>query len=126
MPSTLDAVKNRIIANDTGFDWKKSGFEIVYQNWCINVKDASPATLPDFCRKFMGGYENRPSMRVSNKPGTTPDKIIDKLIKARVPQLTNGNLRIVEISHRLSRGIVKSCVKEIKRRAGPFVALFES
>lgn len=84
------------------FEWEKSGFDIVYESWKTHVVDADLSTLPNFVRKFINGYNNRPSVRTSKPIGTVPDMLIDKLIQTRVPKFAKRDIDLIRFGHRLS------------------------
>lgn len=86
------------------FDWEKSGFDIVYKAWKAHIVDANTKTLKQFVRKFMRGYDNRPSVRKSNKISTVPDQLIDELIMARIPAFSKRDINLIRFGHRLSMG----------------------
>lgn len=102
MTAKLDAELVKIKSENPDFEWERSGFDIVYQAWKIHVVDANEVTLHDFAKRFIKGYNNRPSVRKSNEISTIPDKIIDEIIHARVPRLTKKDIGLIQFGHRLS------------------------
>ena len=55
-------------------------------------------------KKYIKGYENRPSKRISNPIGTIHDEIIDEIISARIDH-TPEKLEIIKYGHRLSMSV---------------------
>jgi hypothetical protein len=70
----------------------------------ITLKDEL-VSLENFARrwtnKFLDGYENRPSKRISNPIGTLHDTILDEIITARI-NITSSELQSIKYGHRLS------------------------
>lgn len=52
--------------------------------------------------KFHHSYSNRISQRTSNYPGTMPDKMVSKIINARLNRLSDAELKRISDAHRLS------------------------
>jgi hypothetical protein len=102
MVNKLDNELTNIQKLTPGFDWDSSGFYIAYEFWKTHVVDAKSSTLPDFARKFVKGYNNRPSTRKSKAIGTVPDKLIDILIQTRMPKFTRRDIDLIRFGHRLS------------------------
>ena len=63
---------------------EESGYSIVFPVWQKIMKDTSPIEAENFLHKFIKGYDNRPSVRISNPVGTIPDPMIDVIISASV------------------------------------------
>ena len=78
---------------------KESGLSIVLPVWKKIIKDNSTAQETVFVHKFIKGYQNRPSKRVSNPIGTIPDPMIDFIIDARLP---GSDTKTMRIGHRIS------------------------
>jgi hypothetical protein len=55
--------------------------------------------------KYYNGYENRPSKKKGNIPGTKPDKLINTVINTRFNQLKNEEITNIMYTHRLSMTI---------------------
>ncbi|MFH1389610.1 MAG: SinI family restriction endonuclease [Candidatus Margulisiibacteriota bacterium] len=102
MSDKLDKEIAKIKKGYPDFDWEKSGFDVIYKCWKTHVVDANKTTLQPFIKKFIDGYNNRPSVRVSKESLTVPDQIIDKLISARIPQFTERDIKLIKFGHRLS------------------------
>ena len=77
----------------------ESGYSIVFPVWKKIMTDTSPVEEAKFAHKFIKGYTNRPSLRISNPIGTLPDPMIDVIIAARLPKL---DLKTMRIGHRIS------------------------
>ncbi len=52
--------------------------------------------------RYDNGYKNRISKRISRPPKTTSDPIINNIIRARMPGLTEEHLEQIKYAHRLS------------------------
>jgi hypothetical protein len=78
---------------------EESGYSIVYPIWKKIMKNTSEIEAVNFKHKFIKGYTNRPSVRISNPVGTKPDPMIDVIISARLPGI---DLKTMCIGHRLS------------------------
>lgn len=52
--------------------------------------------------KYFHSYSHRISQRTSNYPGTMPDAMVSKIIKARLERLSNAELKRISDAHRLS------------------------
>lgn len=72
---------------------------------CCTINLGDSEGFEDFARKwtkkFIDGYENRPSKRTSNPIGTQHDPILDEIISART-QITAEDLESIKYGHRLS------------------------
>lgn len=53
-------------------------------------------------KKYKKGKDSRPSLRVSNLPGTVPDPIIEQIIKTKLGHLNSDDLNNVTFAHRLA------------------------
>ncbi|MFA5514368.1 MAG: SinI family restriction endonuclease [Sphaerochaetaceae bacterium] len=82
-----------------GNDIEYSGINIVYPIWREVEKDQD---VEHFFLKFYKGFINRPSLRISNPTKTIPDSAIDKLLKARIEQLSDFDITLIRFGHRLS------------------------
>ena len=78
---------------------QESGLSLVLPVWKAIIKDSSFGQESIFIHKFIKGYQNRPSKRVSNPIGTIPDPMIDFIIDARLP---GSDLKTMRIGHRIS------------------------
>ena len=78
---------------------EESGYSIVFPVWKKIMKDTSKVAEAKFLHKFIKGYDNRPSVRISNPIGTIPDPMIDVILSARLPE---ADLDVMRIGHRLS------------------------
>lgn len=58
--------------------------------------------IKKWLEKIKAGFDNRPSQRISNLPGTVADPIIETIIKARLGQLSVDDLVKIIFAHRLS------------------------
>ena len=78
---------------------EESGYSIVFPIWKKIMKDTSQVEETKFLHKFIKGYDNRASVRISNPVGTKPDPMIDVIIAARLP---TADLVTMRVGHRLS------------------------
>lgn len=102
MSKNLDNEISKIKKLTPKFDWESSGFDIVSKAWKTHVVDANVTTLKRFVKKFVNGYNNRPSVRKSKKIATVPDQLIDELIHTRISRFTKRDINLVKFGHRLS------------------------
>jgi len=58
--------------------------------------------LDFWINKYYNGFEKRPSNREGKPSNTVPDPAIDVILKALNPGLSNGELKKIELDHRLS------------------------
>jgi hypothetical protein len=58
--------------------------------------------IQKWVKKYIDGYNGRPSIRVSNPPGTTPDGMIDTIIRARLSNIDDNEVEKIKYAHRLS------------------------
>lgn len=63
--------------------------------------DDETAAIRKWLKKYQSGYEGRASERVSNLPGTVADPIIENIIGARLPELSENDLNCITYAHRL-------------------------
>jgi len=77
----------------------ESGYSIVLPVWKKIMMDTSTIEEAKFAHKFLKGYTNRPSLRISNPIGTISDPMIDVIIASRLP---GADLKTMRIGHRLS------------------------
>ncbi len=63
--------------------------------------DDEVATIKKWLEKYKKGYESRASQRLSNPLGTVADPIIEKIIGARLSNLTDEELKKISFAHRL-------------------------
>ena len=66
-----------------------------------NSKDGKILAIEKWVLKYHRGFCGRASQRVSNPPGTLADPIIDRIIGARLPHLTDEDLHKISFAHRL-------------------------
>ena len=78
---------------------EESGYSIVFPVWQRIMEDTSPMEAEKFLHKFIKGYLNRPSVRISNPIGTIPDPMINVIISAILP---NAHLDMIRFGHRIS------------------------
>lgn len=86
-----------------------SGFKYIFRA-CHTYPYLSPnlsgtskeEVLRKWIRKYKKASEARISRRISNPPGTVADPIIDTIINARFPKISNQSLRHIKFAHRLS------------------------
>lgn len=69
----------------------------------LNIKEEEGLNefIAKWTRKFINGFNNRPSVRTSNPIGTQHDPILDEIISARLPNIT-GDMESIRYGHRLS------------------------
>lgn len=111
-----DVVKNRGIeklvkklANEETIGLWDSGFQYIFRA-CLKYPDLSPnlsgvskeEVLKKWIRKYKKASETRISRRTSNPPGTIADPIIDAIINARFPKMSQNALKQIKFAHRLS------------------------
>jgi len=58
-------------------------------------------TIKKWLEKYKKGYESRASQRLSNPLGTVADPVIEKIIGARLSNLTDEELKKISFAHRL-------------------------
>lgn len=63
--------------------------------------DDELTTIKKWLEKYKKGYEGRASQRLSNPLGTVADPVIEKIIGARLSNLTNEDLKKISFAHRL-------------------------
>ncbi|HEY9626405.1 MAG TPA: SinI family restriction endonuclease [Coleofasciculaceae cyanobacterium] len=67
------------------------------------LKGNTPEALAQsWLKKYCDAYENRVSRRISQPPRTVADPIVNKIINARLTQLTDDHLEQIKYAHRLS------------------------
>jgi len=64
-------------------------------------KDRKICAIEKWVIKYKKGYDGRPSVRVSNPPGTVADPIIELIIKGKLTHLTKADLEKISFAHRL-------------------------
>lgn len=67
----------------------------------ITASEDVNSFMKKWTNKFLNGYTNRASQRISNPIGTQHDPILDEIISARI-QHTNEDLESIKYGHRLS------------------------
>lgn len=80
----------------------ESGYHIIEPVWEKIMNDTSDGERTRMKTRFLKGYKNRPSVRVSNKMRTQSDPIIDTLIQARLEALKSEEVLLIRLGHRLS------------------------
>jgi hypothetical protein len=58
--------------------------------------------IQKWVQNYINGYKGRPSLKISNPPGTVPDRLIDEMIKARLSNLGDKEVEKIKFAHRLS------------------------
>ncbi|MEH2338988.1 SinI family restriction endonuclease [Nostoc sp.] len=99
----------RIATNMTEMSWNDSVKTV------LSVCCDSPTLFPEikswssnedyitkWLKKYFGGYNNRPSKRISKKIGTVSDEIIDTILSDRLPTLSTDGINHIKDAHRLS------------------------
>lgn len=56
-------------------------------------------------KNYERGYNNRPSKSAGKAPQTSPDIIIDEVIRARIPSITEKEMLKIRFAHRLSMSV---------------------
>ena len=64
--------------------------------------DNEISAIEKWVKKYIKGLEGKTTVRISNPPGTVADPIIDKIIGARLSELTQDDLEKIKYAHRLS------------------------
>lgn len=100
----------RIVMNEAGSKLNQSLLVVANRvieipEICCTIHLGGAEGFEDFARKwtkkFIDGYESRPSKRISNPIGTKHDPILDEIISARI-LITDDDLESVKYGHRLS------------------------
>lgn len=92
----------------------ESGFDVVYNVWKSETNPTEEDELV-FCTRFIEGFRNRPSVRVSKETKTKPDRVIDQVISGRIRNITNEMLDDIRFAHKISMGaenIIGSILEE--------------
>jgi hypothetical protein len=106
----LSAKAKNLVKNDRHLVWNDS-VKIILQTISedpsqlapkIEPSKAEPDVLKKWLKSYAEGFANRISERVSNKPGTVADPIINTIISCRLPLLGEENLKKISFGHRLS------------------------
>jgi hypothetical protein len=102
----LDKAKK--FAKSQGYSWTE-GSSVVFSASCI--KQFAPfskgkfLTVTQAIEKWVNAhfkdYNNRPSQRISNLPGTKHDSALDIVIGGKLSHLTNDDLDVIKWAHRL-------------------------
>ncbi len=93
---------------------KVSGLELVYKVWKEKTNPTEEEEIV-FCTKFFEGFMNRPSVRVSGRTKTVPDKVISYVISGRIKNLDEKMLEDIKFAHKISMGaenIIGSILEE--------------
>ncbi len=98
------------IAENEGIDWE-GGAKFVFSIIASDLErapgniggknDNEQDVVKKWLLKYRGGFDGRASKRVSNPPGTVADPIIEKIIGARLDNLTDEDLNKITFAHRL-------------------------
>ena len=64
--------------------------------------DTEITAIEKWVTKYIHGIKGKTTIRISNPPGTVADPIIDKIIGARLTNLTRDDLEKIKFAHRLS------------------------
>lgn len=64
--------------------------------------DNENSATEKWVKKYIKGIDGKTTIRISNAPGTIADPIIDKIIGARLSELTPDDLEKIKYAHRLS------------------------
>lgn len=64
--------------------------------------DNETTAIEKWITKYINGVNGKTTIRISNPPGTVADPIIDKIIGARLANLTDDDLEKIKFAHRLS------------------------
>ncbi|MEH2450243.1 SinI family restriction endonuclease [Nostoc sp.] len=99
----------RIATNMTEMSWNDS-VKIVLSVCCdsptlfpeIKSWSSNEDYITKWLKKYFGGYNNRPSKRISKKIGTVSDEIIDTILSVRLPTLSTDGINHIKDAHRLS------------------------
>ena len=65
-------------------------------------KDDEYTAIGKWVTKYFNGIKSKTTIRISNLPGTVADPIIDKIIGARLTNLSAEDLEKIKYAHRLS------------------------
>lgn len=80
-----------------------SGFELVYKVWKTETNPTEDDTI-EFSTKFVEGFKNRPSVRISGETKTKADRVIDQVIRGRIKNITDKRLDDIRFAHKISMG----------------------
>lgn len=98
------------LAEEEGIDWHENGrhvFSVITNDLkrapgnIGGTNDNESAVIRKWLIKFRRGYEGRATQRISNPPGTIADPIIEKIIGARLSDLSHDDLNKITYAHRL-------------------------
>jgi hypothetical protein len=64
--------------------------------------DSKELTMNRWLKKYNAAFKRRPSVGVSNLPGTLADPIVTTIIKSRFPTLSEHHLDTINQAHRMS------------------------
>jgi len=80
---------------------KESGLKIAFKVF-LNLEKPNKTSRSKFINDFLKGFNNRASVRVSNKSNVKPDKIVDIIIHSRLPSLSNEEISLISSGHRVA------------------------
>jgi hypothetical protein len=94
-------------AGEAGYVWG-DGTSIVFKVSCDPLFSpnfrgitSNEQAISKWVNSYFSDYNNRPSVRMSNPPGTIHDPALDLLINARLPHLHEIDLVNIKYAHRL-------------------------
>ncbi|MGB0835550.1 MAG: SinI family restriction endonuclease [Psychrobium sp.] len=95
-------------ANSQGHIWTE-GSSVIFR--ASSIEQLAPSfrgkiltneqAIEKWVNAHFGDFNNRPSQRVSNPPGTKHDSALDMVIKAKLNHLTDDDLDSIKWAHRL-------------------------
>jgi hypothetical protein len=80
---------------------QESGLKIAFKVF-LNLEKPNKEARAKFINDFLKGFNNRASVRVSNKSHVKPDKIVDVIIHSRLPNLSNDEVTLISSGHRVA------------------------
>ncbi len=107
---TVKALVNaKAIAISLGHTWS-DGVTVIFNASCIeglspNFRGnltTNEVAITKWVTSYFNDYNNRPSQRTSNPPGTCHDSALDMVIQGRLTDLTRSQLADIKWAHRLS------------------------
>jgi hypothetical protein len=80
---------------------RESGLKMAFKIF-LELENPNKEKRSKFVKDFLKGYNNRASVRISNKSSVKPDAIVDIIIHSRLPNLTNEEVTMISSGHRVA------------------------
>jgi len=112
--NNLGATSARKVVKNTAMDILgnfPTGMKVVFNACCNNLEliptikqrnGTEADVIKKWVDKYISGYKNRISSRHSNLPATSPDPMVNLIIKTRLIHLNQKDLESIKSAHRLS------------------------